>query len=382
MESITTKSAYALALRNLNATQGRTRAGEPNLATFGRSAFRAETIRLALWACSAGGTSRVFTTRLVNIAAPLLRPQARGVETTKLAHNKVDNYEHADQEPEVIALDTLDELEKLGDLSRLHGGFWVPAPIRFVKLESVNKWILLGGRPTRELPMVLRQAVEYSGVARLVKPLPGAMDLPFQSQEAWCRVPNGHIEEWTTDTLNKSDLTAFDDPEAEFEFYAPGVEKIRNSRSSLQYYRWTGSDGLPNGKYLIRSRSRFVGIRYRIGEVNKGELVATGSLDLEDGDVRRLQYGLDALADCPVAVESCQTHENWQFLLKNELPMSETRLLRALGKIRLRADGGYYPQLLTIQNNLVVQAIRAFDGLRITIKRVDKFKKTHEFARD
>lgn len=320
---------------------------------------RGEALRAALWALSAEGTEPVYITRLLHAARPLVPVP---LETAD---------DESENDPALRVLgETLNELEAVGDVAPLPRGCWLPAPLRCVPLPMIHRWILLGGRPTHRLPRVLRESLEHNGVTRLLTADPAQLGimLPVQDQEDWTRAPRKPLPEWTRGVVEGATVRPFDDPEATFDCYAPGV-----ALGNLQYYRWvTDPNTLPDGRYLARQRAKRGPATYSLVQVRRGRVVATGSLDWDEGDVRRLLYGLDSLAGHPVRVRVTRAGAAWVFELRNELPSAEHRLFTALGRLCLPPDGAYYPRRWEVAARYAVQAARALRHLDVQLDGADE----------
>ncbi len=316
---------------------------------------RGEALRAALWALSAEASEPVYVTRLLHAARPLAG--AMPFETVE---------DERDGDPALRLLGgALAELHAIGDVASLPRGRWLPAPLRCVPLVAVRRWLLLGGWPTSRLPTALRQSMEHNGVARLLVEAPAELGfpLPVQDQDDWARAPRESLADWTRGVIQGATLRHFDDPQVTFDCYAPSV-----ALNSLQYYRWvTDSKTLPDGRYLARQRAKRGPTSYSLVEVRSGKVVATGSLDLREGDVRRLIYGLDFLAGHPVRVRVTRTRTAWIFELRNELPSAEHRLFTALGRLHLSPDGSYYPRRWEVAARYAVQAARALLRLEVRL---------------
>jgi hypothetical protein len=249
---------------------------------------------------------------------------------------------------------TLDDMESIGDVAATPGGRWLPAPLRCVALQDINRWLLVGGLPTRELPDKLRQTIEFSGSVRLLKkhPLEYGLSIVSQSKDDWCRIPSQPLREWTIQILNGNKMQPLSSGDTEYEYYAPGNRRIPNTLSMLQFDRWTTQTKLlSDGRYFVRRKSFFGPTSYAIARIEMGSLKEISSLYLGPGDLRRLLYGLDLLNNCPVIAKRKRLSSgSWLFSFFNELPSPEKRILLALGRLIPNLDEKYYPRKWEIPN--------------------------------
>jgi hypothetical protein len=363
---LTVSAARAVALRNLGfvASASGAGVGARSYADISSLSFRAECLRSALWSSSNAGNMPVYVTRLLGVTEPLI------MADPEFAKSRISRADEGVESRDVLR-ESLEEMELIGDLARLPGGYWLPSPLRVVPLHAVNRWLLISGRPTWALPKDLVKNLEYTGVARFSKESIAA--LPTQSEENWCRLPKGNVDKWAASTIERADLQQFDDPEIEFEFYAAGVPGVYGASDGFQLRRWTrGGASLPDGRYLVRQRLFRGRTHHAIAEVRNGRTVATGSMDTEV-DVRRLMYGIDLLRGCPVSVRVARQSDSSRFVLSNEVPRAEHRLLTALGTLQIPADGKYYPRVWTCAERYGAQIERTLTrlGVRVVEDRKD-----------
>jgi hypothetical protein len=266
--------------------------------------------------------------------------------------------------------DVLDELQALGDVALLPKGRWLPAPLRVVPLRSIRAWALVGGRPSHLLPSTAGAAARTVGAARLLQTDPRELGLllPEQPEEDWCRIPPEPIDLWAARVINEARLVA-DSGEASVEVYVPTAGPGSPiPPGCFQTRRWLARlTDVPDGRYLVRSRSRFGQTRHAVAQLAGGRLVATGPLELGTGDVRRLLYGLDAIADNPIRVEETRHGQARAFVLRDELPRAELRLLTALGDLVVPLDGRYYPREWRVPDQFAPQVVAALRRLQVRI---------------
>jgi len=83
--------------------------------------------------------------------------------------------------------------------------------------------------------------------------------------------------------------------------------------------------------------------QYRGVEVIQGRIARLMRLRLGAGDLRRLLYGLDELAQNSVVVEYESTGDEIGVILRSEIPKPEQRLFAALGRLSFPPEK-YYPR--------------------------------------
>lgn len=321
-----------------------------------------ESIRASLWALARSPDAEhpepVYVTRFLNAARrliPMADPTDRE-EDDKIAQG---------------LRDTLIELELIGDLAPLQGGYWLPAPMRFVQLLNIDRWLMVGGVPTYLMSVSVRDKLEFSGAARLLSQEPASINLPSftQSKEDWCRQPIEPIDVWTSKIIENKKLKPYDNLEQQFEFYAPGLLNKRSSGHVYQYNRWENQiHRLPDNRYLSRYKASFGLVFHLIVEVKLGKVVASSPIDLPDAGVRRLMYGLDLAAGHPVTVKTNLVRtDGLVYTLKNELPGPENRIFYTLGFLQENATGKYYPRSWEIKKSFRGEADAALIGLGIKL---------------
>lgn len=316
--------------------------------------IQAETLRVSLWALATSANEAelepVYVTRLLNLSTKLFPKKL-----ISCLDVGIDGQEIKSDPVYDIFRKTLDDMESIGDVAVIPGGKWLPAPLRCVALPDISRWLLIGGLPTRELPNEIKQTLEFSESVRLLKkhPLECGLNIVSQSKDDWCRIPSQPLSEWTTQILNSTNLQPAPSGDTEYDYYAPGNNRLSRAFSNLQFDRWTTQTQLlSDGRYLVRRKSPFGLVSYAVGRIEMGSLKEISYLHLGQGDVRRLLYGLDLQNNCPVVAKRKRLNSgSWLFSFSNELPGPEKRIFLALGRLNPNLDGKYYPRKWEIPNS-------------------------------
>jgi hypothetical protein len=287
-------------------------------------------LRSCVWALT-GGERPVHVLKLLNLAVDI-SPDSILAD---------DEMRSADTRSRLRTC--LDELTEAGDLVSLANGRWLPAPMREVRLGSADDArLLVGGFPTSLLPSELSVEVHHNGAFRrtMGERLARELALPLESYDSWVGPFPGDLKAWTQSVF-KGDYEAFTEVNdgRQFSLYAPPNAR----QGALQAKRWVDRPEKLAGRFLGRRDLPF-GIRqYRAVEVVSGVIVRVMIPQLGTGDLRRLMYGLDALAGNPVLVENDTRGDEFVIVLGSEVPRPERRLFAALGTLTVPVDK-YYPR--------------------------------------
>lgn len=233
----------------------------------------------------------------------------------------------------------LEQLEQIKDVANLGRGYWLPTPLRLVRLPS-SQILLIGGMDTKTLQSRFGNRVYvYTGLARQIETTDEAMCLvkagiEWQCFEDWLGEDTDiDLRTWTTHLLEKAKkhLKSSGSEITEFDIYAPNLCKTH-----LQNFRWVSTKRLSAtfNKEIVLCRLKN---GYYLGQL-KGEnpvcLASEIRLNQLDQNVElcKLLYGLDLLYDRPTHVEfeHCNDNED-KLIFRNWLPTSQQRLLRAVG---------------------------------------------------
>jgi hypothetical protein len=337
------------------------------------SAFAA-IVRAVLWADWTSTQEAVHVGRVLNAASRLASPLLGDVGAETPSGDGATEFGDAWGQPadsgnvRQLLRAALEDLEVLGDVAEVRGGRWLPAPLRCVALDAAGAWLLVGGRPTSEMPRASRAAIRANGTTRILAQTPSSvgLDLPAQPLDDWSRIPKESLAEWTKGVLDSADLVDFEGDLA-VEAYMPSARGQRQPMP-FQYDRWSAKlQALPEGRYLIRTRHRFGPMRYAVASLKRGSIIATGAIDLPPGELRRLLYGLDAQAEAPTVVRVSRHGSGWRLMLRNALPRGEERLLTALGDLRPSEDGRYYPRVWDLEGAFFSTVCDALERLKVVV---------------
>lgn len=276
----------------------------------------------------------------------------------------------AEQKTSDFLRQVLEDLEQIGDVVSLPRGMWLPAPVRAVHLAWLRCWLLAGGLPTVRLPQAAQAACEWRGAARFLTQPPEALNLavPTLSSAEWLHAPEEDLAQWTRKTIESVKLDPLSGSEG-FRFYAPGSRRFLSSRDNLQINRWHESvKVMRDGRCLFRNTTPFGAVRYGIAEIKAAAVVAAAYVELRDGGVRRLMYGLDAAAGCSTHCRRESGGGEYVYVLNNEVPGSERRLLTAVGRILRNDDEKYYPRRWAVPSGYAAEVEKAFARLGMAIE--------------
>jgi len=318
-----------------------------------------ELVRSCLWALSRAGEETPHTTRVLNVALDF-----------SLTLDPSDEPEMRRQ----LLREALDELEATGCAVHLGDGRWQPGCAYLVSVpHTTGEHLLIGGLPTGMIPLALRKGIVPKGALRRVS-LTAALQtwflddlqVPVMPWNTWLNHPAGSLENWGM-TILREPLQDYqpEDGRGAFEIYFPLSDQAH------QFFRWQPLQhpcSIPDGVYLAR-RSRVYGAKeYKLIQLTRGGITKVGQILLGD-EHRRLMYFLDYLGKKQTVVRiAADPPHSFRVLVGSELPISEGRLLRALGRLEANPDGSRFPQRWIVPENnadLVRSALRA---LHITIK--------------
>lgn len=342
----------------------------------------AEYLRSAIGALSRpksadGGPEPVYISRLTHLVkrqlAPLW-PELASKRTRTPSQTEMES--EGDNQPDPIRF-VLDGLNDLREVCNLGKGYWLPCPVRLVKLPDAGT-LVVGGCNRVHLQEVLRTEVGCNWIARVLKDARVPSHLlsspgDWQPFEAWLGDDPHHqnLAEWTQGFLDraKCDLGASGSEVGALEVYAPWLRS-----KNPQYFRWVRVEELTKPKEIVlcrRGGGRWGPRVYLFGSIGlkNGKPVLERESEIEQGLVRRLQYGLDALANAPTRVSVVRSSGELKVTLKSWLPPEERRLFFALTK-EVSTTKGRLPQTFLVSESYANSILGRLERLRIAIDRL------------
>jgi hypothetical protein len=277
---------------------------------------RFEILRATVWSMAAPA-SKAHVNRVLGAALPtwqFLSERAAGTETLRAELREA-----------------LSTLEDSGDLIELSGGYWAPAPTRFVELPDGLGHLLVGGVPSALLGLSAG-TMQFHGPHRHFVTLPtdSVAALPVESLQAWARLPENSLQDWAQETIDSLERYPYSPQRDDsFEFYLPGNSKA----GAPQFFRWVESAGDITATLLARRRRVYGAKEYRLVDVRSGRIVS--ACDLNNVDVRRLLYSFDLAANNPVRARALRAGRNTEWLFTSELPRAEQRTFAAFGRLSI-----------------------------------------------
>jgi len=285
-------------------------------------------------------SSAVYVTRLLNRVRRQVHPLWPGLERLRyMTPSRREMDEEGDRQVDPLrrVMEALRDLRDLADLGR---GYWLPAPLRFVRLPTGDA-LAIGGLSTEMVSEAVGIPFAQSSLARWIR----ESDLPpvlvreterWQDYSQWLGPVVTDLREWTRRQLQDAerDLQTSGSNLTNFEVYSPGLKSAQ-----LQHFRWLRASELPSvprGIVLCRSEGgRFGGpIAHWFGRIarHRDVQICEKECRVEPEDVRLIQYGLDLLAGSPTRIEHRRTVGGFEITFKNWLPPGERRLLTALAR--------------------------------------------------
>ena len=327
--------------------------------------------RLATPAGSPVASEPVYVTALLNQVRRQVRPLWPELEYDRRWRLSGTEAGEGGEDPLRQVLESLDAVRDAADMG---GGYWLPAPTRFVGLAE-GRVLIVSGSDTRTLSDLVPGPITLSGIARLCGeaqvPGPIADDpLRWQPLERW---QGGAIDEpldrWTEGVLGRAraDLRQSASECGDFEVYCPVAR-----RRGAQFFRWIPAahlDSPPPSLVLCRSAGGLVRRAapwLGLLERRDGALRPRQEYPVEWAQVRRLQYGLDLLAGVSNAARLDPEPGGAMLILPNLLPPEERRLLVVLGEER-RVGIGRYPLHFLLRDGAIETIRRALSSLHIEI---------------
>jgi hypothetical protein len=189
----------------------------------------------------------------------------------------------------------LDDLKRVQEIEDLGNGYWLPSPLRTVKLNEETS-ILVGIHPTHELQRHF-SSVKSAGISRVVNTTE-ALIIPAQSFKNWRETDGFTAEQWCAKEFkNALDHLAPSviDTNLQIFLIKKNIERgvVSHVPSWQQFH--VDSNATLFDLCLFRTNTSAMRYRYFLGRLNKrkSELYEGRSIS----DRSRLQFGLAALKD-------------------------------------------------------------------------------------
>lgn len=211
-------------------------------------------------------------------------------------------------------LDVLSSLAVLGDMVRLTGGWWLPAPAYAIRVDD-RLAVLLGGGPMEVQPGTIALTARVSGRVRLVDPGACKDWADMWEADEWIGAPDEGLETWSEKLIAEVKGQLTDAPNDISETFA--------------YWRsdWIRLADLPSGEMeliLCRTRTGRT-FSYFMGEFIRGNLKRLRSIP--SSDARRLRFYLDVQATRPYRAKATTSQGLVTLRLARRLPEREARIL-------------------------------------------------------
>jgi len=228
------------------------------------------------------------------------------------------------------------QLQTIRDISRLSGGYILPAPIRAIQMPCSDYVIFTGGIETKSLSEIIGETVKIAGFARYIH-LKKCHDDTFepynilwQSYRAYINDEITDLKEWMALNINqaKERLNKVSVDSSLIDIYYP-----QQQNHQFQNKRWIHLYHLEkhNGELLFCRIREGKSASYIWGELSKTHpfrLKRESSVHFKD--IHKICYGIDDDHNCPTTVSIRQQDDSYAITLNNKLPRSHQRIFLAL----------------------------------------------------
>ena len=241
--------------------------------------------------------------------------------------------------------DVLEQLEILGDVQHVGGGFWLGTPVRLIRL-SADDALLVGCITTAMAEQILQCPVTVMGAARrvAVRDLRSSRGVSYQPRRRWLGLSRP-LMPWYDELVRtaRANLARCSSSLTEFQVYDP------QAATDIQALRWRSPgqlENLPESLALCRSREgAFSTWRYWLGTLEQmGDRVRAAWEYTPQGlFLRRLQYALDLVTGNPTHIDLRSRVGSLEMSTRNPLPAEEQRLLLAIG-VETTSDETRFPK--------------------------------------
>ena len=283
---------------------------------------------------------------------------------------------HSSDSGDDLVRRTFERLVSLREISHQGKGYYLPTPLRLVKLKSGDA-LVIGCMSTQRIEKELGTELTVAGLGRIIRHR-GLIDnleresKMWQPLHRWLGQPKATLEDWWIDFIEKKRTEAgnrdYSIPDTDFEIYhpTPQTHNYQSTRWMLSS-KWNGDrDEL----YLCRSGTKGGPRRYWLGQLglrNQSVCIRSEITISNNSTVRRLMYGYDQFKDAPTTARSVRNGRFYTLGLNNLLPDSEERLLTALATdARNRTD--LMPLKYVIHQRWYEDIVDILQGLGILVR--------------
>jgi hypothetical protein len=323
----------------------------------------AEYLRHAIYSLSHTSTTvqPVFVTKLINQVKRQLMPLWPELVENTGSDNPIERV--------------LRYLEQIREVAPLGNGYWLPTPVRLVRLPN-TKILLIGGIDTKSLQAHFGNIVHSTtGLVRWIKSTDDTMNLvqagvEWQRFEDWVGESETDIRTWTHNLLDKARqlLKPSGSEITDFEVYIPSSPK-----NAPQHFRWRAAPQLTSApKRLVLCRFRQAFVSYYLGKLTgekKVRLLSEIGVEQlgQEVEISKLLYGLDALYQCPTYAQFEQPNEkHGKLKFSSRLPTTQLRLLLALA--HQISNYNKFPLIYEFSNHFKTDIFEHLKKLGIHIK--------------
>lgn len=262
-----------------------------------------ECLRAMMYICSQehGVWQPIPSIRLTNMVRHRLR----------LIWNNLDDKENNN---DLTVLDLLNDLHDLGDMVRLHGGRWLPAPPHVLNIDG-GKAILFGGGALNTLPSSVIASIRVSGRVRIIEQAICDNWAEVWSIDEWIGLPYENLDVWSVHFLKEATKKFVNVPDdlGEVLIYLKG--------KWMQLTEVTKIDNSLNLCKTVCGQN----VNYFIGEFNHGRAQKLASISFDDA--KRLRFYLDARYGRPIRLRAVMGKDLLIIKLKRSLPKNEAKVL-------------------------------------------------------
>lgn len=233
----------------------------------------------------------IYIGRLINVVSGHLEAVWKDLRRNR---NKMpvefDDMEKESSDTKLVRR-IIDRLELLGDCTNLGNGYWMPTPVRLVRIPSSDEIVVVGGISTRKLQYFIPE-VQLAGFGRRISGLCNSVDinadLIWQDYHKWVGWMPEDVLTWTSEEIEKILTEGSKSSNTFIDFDVYISEKGTRYRVKTS---WVPArlimDMSNSGIMLCRVGKPY---RFFLGEFSKGQLVRERFVD--EKDVHWLMLGL------------------------------------------------------------------------------------------